>query len=412
VTTLALLAWAVALAGAAQAWLAALLVRRFARAAAVPASGEAELPPITVLKPLHGDEPLLEQALASLCAQDYPTFQIVFGVQRADDPALAVVARLRARFPERDIAVVCDRRRHGENHKIGNLINMFPQARHDVLVIADSDLHMRADYLRALAATLALPETGLVTTLYAGLPATATLAGRLGAAQITEGFLPGAVLARALGRQDCLGATMMLRRETLMRAGGLEALADHLADDNRLGVLVRAQGLTVRLAPTLVATTVPETRLAPLFRHELRWARTIRTLVPVSFALSSLQYPLAWASVALAAAPGWRGLAGWAAAWAARAGAAAVSTRAVAPLLAQLSPRTAGPLALRPSLWLLPLRELLSVLVMAASYGGRRVEWRGHSLLATGGVPAVSDAGAHIEDLDDDEDTVPATAVI
>ena len=100
---------------------------------------------LTVLKPLHGDEPLLEEALASTCAQDYPTFQVVFGASSADDPALAVVERLRQRFPAVDIAVVVDPRRHGANPKVGNLINMLPAAKHDVLVIADSDLHVAPD---------------------------------------------------------------------------------------------------------------------------------------------------------------------------------------------------------------------------------------------------------------------------
>ena len=103
---------------------------------------------MTVLKPLYGDEPLLEEALASLCAQDYPAFQVVFGVQSAADPALAVLHRLRARFPALDMAVVIDPARHGSNHKVSNLINMLPSARHDVLVVADSDVHAPPGYLR------------------------------------------------------------------------------------------------------------------------------------------------------------------------------------------------------------------------------------------------------------------------
>ena len=252
---------------------------------------------------MHGDEPLLEQALASVCAQDYPEYQVVFGVSDAADPALSVVARLRARFPECDIAVVVDPARHGTNGKVGNLINMLPRAKHAVLAIADSDLHVQPDYLARLADALAEPGTGLVTTLYTGLPAGRRLAQRLGATQITHYFLPGALLARAMGRQDCLGATMMLRRSTLERIGGLQALADHLADDQVLGRLVAALGLGVRLAVTVPATTVPETRLRDLLRHELRWARTIRALEPAAFAASVLQYPLFWAMLAIALAP-------------------------------------------------------------------------------------------------------------
>lgn len=373
---LALVAAALAMAGLAQTIAGAVLVRRFAARPRVLAR---EHPPMTILKPLHGDEPLLEAALASTCAQDYPALQIVFGVQRADDGALPVIERLCARFPDLDIAVVADPTRHGSNPKIGNLINMLPLAKHDVLVIADSDLHVAPDWLKRVAAALQVPGTGLVCTLYAGMPATGALAERLAATQITHTFLPGALLARALGRQDCLGATMALRRETLAAIGGLESLADHLADDNVLGRLVQARGLRVALADTVPATTVPEATFGALWRHELRWARTIRALAPGPFAASVLQYPIVWGLVALALS----GASAWSwglfeTAWVVRALAARAVDRVLASQLKGL--------AFRPPLWLLPVRELLSVGVMLASYAGVRVDWRGQNLHADSGV--------------------------
>ena len=352
------------------------LLRRFLARPVAPA---VKLPPVSVLKPLHGDEALLEAALASLCAQDFPIFQIVFGVQDKADPALAVVSRLRARFPQTDIAVVVDGTRHGANHKVGNLINMFPAAKHDILVIADSDMHVAPDYLSRLVAALAVPGVGLVTTLYAGLPATRKMPALLGAGWINHVFVPGALLARALGRQDCLGATMALRRETLARIGGLAALAGHLADDNVLGQLVRAQGQAVALADTIVATTVAEATLAELFRHELRWARTIRALEPMGFAASVLQYKLAWAALALLAAPGFPMLGFFAAIWAGAALAAWGTERSLAPRLKGL--------AIATPLWLLPMRDLMSLCVWAASHVGNRVVWRGHVLRATAPAP-------------------------
>lgn len=342
-------------------------VRRFG--AADPPRPSAR-PAVTILKPLHGDEALLEQALASFCVQDYPSFQIVFGVQDPADAALPAVERLRTRFPRMDIAVVVDPTRHGVNLKVGNLINMSAAARHDVLLISDSDIHVRPDYLARVAAALEEPETGLVTTLYTGLPGSGALAARLGATQISHGFLPGALLARAMGRQDCLGATMALRRDTLARIGGLAAVADELADDAVLGRLVARAGLRVALARTVPATTVPEADLGALWRHELRWGRTIRSLVPVQFALSVLQYPIFWTGLALALS----GMAEWAlvlflAAWLARAAAARGVDRALG--LASAAP-----------IWLLPVRDLLSVAVILASHGGRRVQWRGQALQA------------------------------
>src|SRR5579883_376041 len=342
--------------GMAQAVAGWILARRFV---VRPRPGPAARPPITVLKPLRGDEPLLEAALGSVCRQDYPDFQIVFGVQEAGDSAIPVVRRLQSRFSALDLVLVANPARHGANGKVSNLINMLPAARHDVLVIADSDLHCAPDYLDRIAAALGTPGTGLATTLYAGLPAELRLPGLLGATQITHSFLPGALLARALGRQDCLGATMALRRETLNRIGGLEALVERLAD-------------------TVPLTTVPERSLAELFRHELRWARTIRALVPGQFAASVLQYPIGFAMLATALAAG--ALWGWALillAWAVRATAARGIDRALSSLPAS------APAAPVP-LWLLPLRELMSLAVMIASYGGRRVEWRGQHLQADG----------------------------
>ena len=367
---LAGIAAALACAGVAQAVGGWLAVRRFA---AQPPPVAAELPAVTVLRPLYGDEPLLEQALASACAQDYPAFQVIFGVQNPADPALAVAERVRARFPEADVLVLRDDTADGPNRKVANLINMLPHAKHNVLVIADSDIHVAPDYLRRIVAALQQPETGLVTTLYRGLPANGSVAAALGASAIAHGFLPGAVLSRALGRQDCLGATMALRRGTLAAIGGLAALLPHLADDNVLGRLVRAQGLAVRLAATVPATTVPEARLAALWRHELRWARTIQAAAPLAFVASAVQYPLAWAMIAVLLTSGaaWS-LAALAMVWAARGAVACGIGRALRGI-------AAGPEVPVP-IWWLPLRDVMSLAVTVASFASDRVEWRGRQM--------------------------------
>jgi ceramide glucosyltransferase len=362
---LAIVTGLIALGGVIQAMVGWLAVYRYSRRVPLAAVSQ---PPITILKPLHGDEPLLEQALASFCDQDYPGFQIVFGLQDPADPALHTIRRLRARFPLVDIDVVIDPAQHGVNRKISNLINMYPRAKHDLIVMADSDIHAPRDYLRHLAVELSRPGVGLVTTLYAGVGSSDTMAARLGAAQINHSFLPGALLARSLGREDCLGATMMLTRETLELVGGLAALVHHLADDAVLGRLVSARGETVALAATLPSTTVPEMRLPELFAHELRWGRTIQSLAPVGFALSAVQYPLFWGLVAMLFA----GLAPWSIAlfgaiWLFRAS-------------VMLGIDAALGLSMAVPIWLLPLRDILSVAVIVASYGGSKVAWRGHVL--------------------------------
>ena len=355
----------IAVGGLVQALVGWWAVRRHGRRPRLPMVSR---PGVTVLKPLHGDEPLLEQALASFCAQDYAPFQIVFGLQDPGDPALHVIRRLRARFPAVDMAVVVDPAQHGVNRKVSNLINMVNQARYDIIVMADSDIHAAPDYLTDLVGALEQPGVGLVTTLYAGFGASETLAARMGMAQINHSFLPGALMARQLGREDCLGATMALKRETLDRVGGMHALVNHLADDAVLGQLVAEQGLSIALATTLPVTTVPELHFSEVFAHELRWARTIQSIAPVGFVLSSLQYPLFWAAltVALAAGQPWA-LALFGVVWLARAA-------AVVGIDATLGLATAIPL------WLLPLRDAMSVAVMVATYGGTQVAWRGHVL--------------------------------
>jgi ceramide glucosyltransferase len=310
---------------------------------------------------------------------------VVFGVQDLADTALPVVRRLQGRFPDCDLAVVVDATEHGPNRKVANLINMLPAAKYDVLVIADADVHVAADWLRRVVAALEAPGVGLVTTVYTGLPGGGPHppspsrkgrgSGYLGAMQINQYFLPGALLARAMGRQDCLGATMALRREMLERIGGFAALVKHLADDNVLGRLVQGLGLRVALADTIPATTVAESSLGALWRHELRWARTIRALEPVPFAASVLQYPLVWALLVVLVSGGAPWALGWfAVAWGIRA------------VIARGIDRVLG-LANRTPLWLLPVRELMSVAVMVASYAGRRVDWRGHQMQAEGFDP-------------------------
>jgi ceramide glucosyltransferase len=349
------------------------VVRRFAGARGHGALC-ANPPPVTILKPLCGDEPLLEEALTSCFQQGYPEFQIVFGIQNPKDPALAVVQRLRERFPARDVAVVIDPTPHGPNRKVANLINMLPSARHDILVISDSDLHLPLNYLERLVVALEKPRTGLVTSLYIGSPPTPKgWAARIGSTQISHCFLPGVLLSRALGREDCLGSTAMLRRETLERTGGFRALVQLLAEDNVMGQRVKALGLSVGLADTIPTATVPEPNLRALWEHEIRWTSTIRALAPVSLCGSTLQYPLFWSLLAVlfSGAAAWSlvlFVAGWIVRW--------VATGLIDSALRPMVGRPAYP----TPFWMLPLRDMLSVAQIAASFGVSEVVWRGHKL--------------------------------
>jgi ceramide glucosyltransferase len=357
--------------GSVQALAGLYLARAFAGRRALPS--DAPLPAVTVLKPVCGDERLLEEALISFCLQDYAGLQIVIGAQDPADPALGVARRVKAMFPALDIAIVVDPTQHGTNGKIANLINMLPFARHEILVIADSDLHVQPDYLRRVVATLGQPGTGLVTTIAGGEAAVCGPAALLGATHITHSLLPGALLAVAAGRQDCLGGTMALTRRTLTQVGGLEMLADHVADDNLLGQLVGQLGLATRLADTLPVVTVQEQSLRAVWLHELRWARTIRSLAPVCYGLSVVQYPLFWTLLAVLVTGGaWWAIVCAASAWAVRAGV----VRGIDHSLAARRARPARP----TPVWLLPLRDIVSVLEIGFSYVGGAVVWRGRTM--------------------------------
>jgi ceramide glucosyltransferase len=351
--------------------------RRALRSSRVETDRTAKAPGVTVMKPLHGDEPLPEEALASFCKQDYPEYEIVFGVQSAADPAVAVVRQLQARFPYVDIGLVINGRHHGVNRKIGNLINMLPKARYDLLVLSDSDIHVRPNYLREVVRAFDEPGAGLVTALYYGRPANNALACRFASEQINHIFAPGVLLSRWLGRQDRLGATMALTRSTLTCIGGFRALSDHVADDAMLGRLVREAGLSVVLAGSIATTTVGERTVREVFAHELRWGRTVRSVESVGYAASSLQLSLFWALVGVACAPcdsfGWWSLMGT---WLVRmlAGRAIDDQLGIGPSFPAL---------------LLPLRDCLSATVMVASFAGRRVTWRGRTLHVTSHLPVV-----------------------
>jgi ceramide glucosyltransferase len=359
-----------ALIGVIQQFIGTLLVERFVvqKFPALP-----KPPAVSVLKPLCGVEPLTELALESFFLIDYPDYELVFGVQNAADPVLPVIRKLQARYPAREVSIIINPAQHGSNRKISNLINMLPAARHEMLVMSDADIHVPPYFLNSIVSEMRAPNVGLVTTLYTALPGTPALATALGANQINYTFLPGALLARKLGRQDCLGVTMALTRTILNEVGGLHAVVNHLADDQVLGRLVRAQGYALTLAPIVPATTVPEANFRELLRHELRWARTIRALVPIPYAASVLQISLFWAFIALAAT----GFSLWA--WV-----MFLAVLTIRYLLAQRIDTALG-LAKAGDAWLFVLRDIVSAAIYVASFTGNQVDWRGQRMTADSG---------------------------
>jgi ceramide glucosyltransferase len=343
------------------AWFAVLRFRR-EQVAVGP-----ERPGVTILKPVCGLDPELYDNLLSYCRQDYRgPVQLVIGAHRENDPAVAITRKLMADLPEADIHLVIDGGLIGTNLKISNVANAFKVARHDVLIIADSDMRVGPRYLDSVVGALMAPGVGMVTTLYRAR-AVGGLASRLGAGFINYSFLPSVLVGRLLNAAAFTsGSTMALRRATLKAIGGLPALANQLADDYVLGALVRGQGLEVVLSTEIVENVVEEPGLVELYRHELRWQRTIRTIAPLGHAATVITNPVALAAFAILASGS--------------------SPSAWLLLMAGLAMRLGlvytcdRVYGLEPmGFGLLPLRDALSFVGLVASFMGQRVTWRDSS---------------------------------
>lgn len=356
-------ALALTLGGVGYSVAAILAVRRFRLSPKGPADGP--FAPITVLKPLHGEEPLLYENLRSFCQQSYPQYQVIFGAKDPNDPALAIARRLCLEFPELDLLVVGGTYATAAgNPKIANLCGMMGAVKHDAIAIADSDVRVDPNYLRALGSAFSDPRTGAVTCLYGAVPLD-TVAARLGAMFVNDRFAPSVLVAAALQPlKHCFGATMAFRASVLRKIGGLESVADHLGDDYLLGRRVSAAGFRVALCRYVVRMTVSDATLGALARHEFRWMRTIRAAQPAGFSGSILTYPL---PLACAYALLSRSLAG------ASVAAGVFALRLLQQAEAQ---RTFAP-EVRSSPALLPLRDLLSLALWGAAWAGSGVLWRG-----------------------------------
>lgn len=357
---LTLAAGAGAVAGIAYTFIAIARVRAF-RLSASRCAGRSTVP-VTILKPLHGDEPQLFENLCSFCNQEYGSFQVLFGAADPADPALKVARAVAARFPEREIEIVAGNSRPAGNPKIGNLLGMIPHARYPLIAIADSDIRVGRSYLHAVASCFDDPGVGAATCIYGGIP-DASPASRLGAMHINDQFAPSVMVANALEPLTyCFGATMAVRRDVLERIGGLETLAEHLADDYLLGKRVTEAGYRVALVPYAVQTTVSDDTLPELWRHERRWSRAILGARPAGYIGSIVTYALPLSAIFAIASRTPLSVIVFAAAAALRAMLHFEGRRAFAPQTAACP-------------WLIPLRDCFGLAVWASSFFGKRVHW-------------------------------------
>jgi ceramide glucosyltransferase len=322
--------------------------------------------PVTILKPLYGAEPRLIENLETFLAQRWDApIQLLCGVHSERDAAFTAVEALQRRHPQADIVCVADGRLHGSNGKVGNLVNMAAVAKHDILILSDSDIAVTPGYLDQVVGALAQPGVGAVTCAYHGR-GDVGFWSRLGAAGLSWQFLPNVVVSIALNAGGvCMGSTIALRRATLDKIGGFERFADILADDHAIGAAVRELGLEVAVPPIVVTHASADDSLAALLRHELRWAATVRQLNPRGYAGMIVTHPLPFALLTLPIAP----VHGF---W------LIVGTIIARLVMIENVQRLCGGDA--PPLWLLPLRDLLSFVVFIGGFATGSVDWRGERL--------------------------------
>jgi ceramide glucosyltransferase len=341
-------------------------------------------PPVTIFKPVRGADAEAYENFASFLRQDYPEYQIIFGLREESDPAIPIIRRLIVDFPGRDIELVVSPDEFGYNAKVSNLQNMYAKAKHDVLIIADSDIRVEPDYLRRVVAPLkAQPggkqvekqQVGMVTCLYRGTNAR-TFAGLLENIGVSATFGPDVCSARALqGVKFAFGSTIAMRRETLERIGGFPALADYLADDFLLGNHAAKEGLEVVLSDYVVEHVSAPDTFAAMLRHQVRWARTVRISRPWGYRGMIMTHGVAAALMA-ALAWGFSGFALWLSA---------------ATILARFLPLFVIGVyglkdrALARYFWLAPIRDLIAFGVWVAGLVGDKIEWRGAKFRVTPG---------------------------
>lgn len=326
-------------------------------------------PPLTVLKPLKGKDENTYDNLRSFIAQDYPRFQVIFGVADENDPVIETVRRLMAEFPGVETELVISGREIGVNRKVSNLVNMHELSKHDIIVVADGDMRVGPGYLRAVAGGFSDPAVGMVTCPYRGAyPVDAGSA--LEALTIDTDFLPSVAVAERLeGLSFALGATMAARREALDAIGGFTALADYLADDYQFGNKIKKAGYKLLLSWYVVDSIQGRESIRGYFSHQLRWGRTYRACRPKGYFLSVLTKGTAF-SVMFLLASGFDGL-GW------TVFGAGLAIRYVQAAYLEAA-YIKGPGVLR-YLWLLPLKDMLSFVIWALSFTGSTVKWKGAS---------------------------------
>ena len=332
-------------------------------------------PPVSLLKPVRGVDFGSYENFASFCRQDYPHYEILFGVNDSTDPAVPLIQRLIAEFPDRHIRLFVGAERLGANRKVNKLARLAREAQHEILAVTDGDVRVGTTYLREVVAPFTDEKIGAVTSFYRAI-AEKNVGAELEAIGASSDFFAGVLVAEWMeGISFALGASIVTTKRWLQRIGGFEAIANMHSDDYELGHRIAQAGGKVLLSHETVWTMYPAQTLAGFWQHQVRWARTVRLCRPLSYAGLLFTHGLPWAVLAALISP--------------------VTWLSAAYLSAYLCLRFAEAAAvgvwgvrdevLRRNLWMLPLRDAVYFLVWIASFASKRICWGGEEYTMHGG---------------------------
>jgi ceramide glucosyltransferase len=324
-------------------------------------------PPVSILKPVHGVDFASYENFSSFCRQNYQDYEILFCVNEMSDPAVPVIEKVMAEFPQREIRILSGATQYGTNRKVNNLALMTKEAKHAFLVQSDGDVRVGPDYLREMLAPFVDPSVGVVSCFYRGV-AQANLWAELEAVGAASDFFAGALLANwTQAITFALGASVATTKLWLQRIGGYESFANVLADDYEIGNRVHKAGGKVLLSREPVWTMYPALSFRQFWEHQVRWARTVRLVRPASFFGLIVTHGLPWTVAAAIVAP---------AAW------IAVGYLGAYLLLRLTLAWVAGVWGvgdevLREKIWLVPFRDAVHFVVWLSSFASNRVKWGG-----------------------------------
>jgi ceramide glucosyltransferase len=349
------------------------------------------VPPVSIVKPVRNVDREAYENFASFCRLDYPKYEIVFAVADRDDPVIPVIQKLQQSFPICSIRLVTAVANLGANNKVNNLCQLVQEAKHELIVMSDSDVRVEPDYLRNVVAPFSDPRVGVVTALYRGISGRGLVSALDDLGMYTDSA-PAALVARKLeGKMRfAFGWTMATTKKVLSEIGGFESMVNHHSDDFELGNRISELGYRVELMRKPVDMVLPDESFGQFLKHELRWSIGLRNVRPVGYVGMLLTHGLPWTllAVALAIASGWGSVA---------------MAYAVAYLILRLGVvwTTAvwglGDSQIAGKLWLVPLHDAISFVVWVGGFFSNKIVWRGSVYRVRKGllIPEVSRGGAH-----------------